>query len=468
MNAVPRPVAPRGPLRGAEPLPALAHEESLARQRDGLPWLVGFVLYEFACQLLLLVPALGAFRIVLRTAAFAGSLVLLLMLPGQPLSKHPARAPLTLVALLLGISAVNPAGGGPLASAAHLLLHLAILAPLFWVARLRVTPRTFEIMLLTFWGYYTLSATFGLLQVYFPGSFQPPLASVLAERGPAYLDAMQIKLASGATVLRPMGLTDTPGGAAFAGFYAALFGLGLLFGRPTIKGVRWGAAVSILLGCMVLYLSQVRSLVVALGLSTLVMSALNGFAGRFSKVTLAGGLAAALAVLAYSFAVDVGGSTVSNRLATLTAQAPSNVYYTNRGVFLEHTFYELLPQFPLGGGLGRWGMMNAYFGSRGTGIWVEVQWTGWLIDGGVLNIAAYAAAIVASVYVAVRLALSRAVNPMFPWAALVAAYALGVFATTFNSTPFAGGAGLDFWLVNAAFFQASTYVLAEPARSTSS
>src|SRR5688572_9758013 len=190
-------------MRVAEP----AAHPVVARVRTGKAWLLGFLVYGIACQLLLLVPALNSLRVPLRTAAFSGSLVLLLALPGRAMSKHPARAPLMIVGLLMIIAVVHPLGGGLLAAIAHVCIYIAIFGPLFWVTRLEVDERTFELLITLFWLYSTASAALGVLQVYFPGQFQPPLASVLAERGPIYIDSMQVQLASGTWVLRPMGLT---------------------------------------------------------------------------------------------------------------------------------------------------------------------------------------------------------------------------------------------------------------------
>jgi hypothetical protein len=48
---------------------------------------------------------------------------------------------------------------------------------------------------------------------------------------------------------------------------------------------------------------------------------------------------------------------------------------------------ELLWEYPLGAGLGRWGMMQVYFGDathwEAPPIHAEIQPTGWLLDGGV-------------------------------------------------------------------------------------
>jgi hypothetical protein len=38
----------------------------------------------------------------------------------------------------------------------------------------------------------------------------------------------------------------------------------------------------------------------------------------------------------------------------------------------------------------------------------------------------------------------------------MAAYGIGVLALTFNATPFMGTGGVEFWLINAASFQAAS------------
>ena len=57
----------------------------------------------------------------------------------------------------------------------------------------------------------------------------------------------------------------------------------------------------------------------------------------------------------------------------------------------------MLYEYPLGAGLGRWGMAAGYFGTAGApGLWAEIQITGWMIDGGVIMIVVYGGAIVMS------------------------------------------------------------------------
>lgn len=422
---------------------------------DGSKLLVLYVLYELSCQLLLLSPALAPIRVVLRSAAFGGSLALVIMLKGKATTWHPARSALTVAMAILAISALNPAGAGPLASLAQFCLHLSIVGPIFWIARLRVTEQTLERVLAILWIYYTISACFGVLQMYFPGRFEPPVIDMIRARGPIYEAAMKIQLASGETVFRPMGLSDSPGGASTAGFYAALLGIGFTQTRPVFWGSRWVAVASVLVGIMVLYLSHVRSLVVAFGLSFMALVALFGVSARFARFIIAGGVIGGLAIIGYAYAKDVGGDAMVQRLATLVEDDPTSVYYANRGHFLEHTFLNLLPEYPLGAGLGRWGMTNAYFAPPGTLIWVEIQWSGWLLDGGIILCIAFAAAVALGIMTAARIALSWRTGAIGLWAAVLAAYAVGLGALTFNSTPFAGTTGLEFWFMVAVLFQAA-------------
>src|SRR5262249_52764454 len=101
-----------------------------------------------------------------------------------------------------------------------------------------------------------------------------------------------------------------------------------------------------------------------------------------------------------------GGESVTRRLETLVEASPDQIYQRNRGEFLMSTL-RALPAIPLGIGLGHWGMTSAYFGEaalRPWDVWVEIQLTGWLYDGGVPLILAYGAAIALTVWVAWRIA----------------------------------------------------------------
>jgi hypothetical protein len=182
----------------------------------------------------------------------------------------------------------------------------------------------------------------------------------------------------------------------------------------------------------------------------------RGETGRLVRLAV---LIPVLVAVSFTWALSVGGQAVTQRLGTLTAESAGAVYYKSRGVFLEETATVLLPRYPFGAGLGRWGMMHYYFGAKGdprnTAIWAEIQLTGWLLDGGVPLIATYALAILTALGVAYRIAVTRLPDPLPVWAALILAYDVGAVALTFTYPLFIGQGGLEFWLLNAGLFSAA-------------
>lgn len=429
-------------------------------------WLIGFVLLLIAFQLALLflnslalvLGGTGPLRIVLRTAPYLASLALLFLLPRRR-QRHPAAGLAFWAVILVAISILHPTTNTLLAGTAHAALYLAIIAPLFWVPRVHLDAAAFRRLILIFWGFYTLGAVVGVLQVFFPGYLQPSLSSVIAES--AGLEDYYMTTTSGERVFRPMGLTDTPGGAAGAGFYAVLFGMGWLL-TARRAWMRVAAVGSMGAGMMVIYLSQMRSVLVIAGVCALVFVAILAWRRELAKVgtivVVLGGVALGGLVLA----VSLGGSAVTDRLATLVADDAGEVYYNNRGSFLEYTWDELLPRYPFGAGLGRHGMMNRYFGDNSdpdrSSIWVEVQWTGWLLDGGIPLILTYTGAILLALWAAWRIARRRTLGDEdLPfWAALLVAYNMSALALTFSSPLFMGQGGMEFWLLNAALVAAAS------------
>ena len=101
---------------------------------------------------------------------------------------------------------------------------------------------------------------------------------------------------------------------------------------------------------------------------------------------------------AFVWAVAVGGDALVARFSGLVSNGVLHTFREQRGAFLTYTVSELLYEFPLGAGLGRWGMMHVYFGDavlwQAPPIHVEIQPTGWLLDGGVPLWVAMAGALV--------------------------------------------------------------------------
>ncbi len=417
----------------------------------------GFIALQIGCQLALLVEAISPVRVVIRILAFGCSLLLLGLVRG-PRTRHPA---MPFLLAWLGVTALNmfhPQTSSILAGAAQLGIQIAVLAPLFWVTRLRMDAATFRRTLALLFLFNAASAAVGVLQVYFPGRFQPALSTIIGGLGEAYTESLRFETASGLRVFRPFGLTDVPGGAATGAFYSVLLGAGFLISsrRGLIQVLSVGGIV---LGIVCLYLCQVRAFAVMLLVCLLAVGAVLTLTGRFLRLMKLLALVGGLAVLGGVWAITLGGDAVTRRWNSLFEGDVGEVYYSNRGYFLEGTFTELLPEFPLGAGLGRYGMANAYFGDNSDpsrpALWVEIQWTAWVFDGGLLGVLLYPLALLATAFWVFRLALRRqGQGELWLWGCVIFAYDLGAIALTFSYPFFMSQAGMEFWLLNAALFGA--------------
>lgn len=447
------------PMQDAVPTAVLSREERLQRLQQlreapataasppGQGWVFAYIYMQLGCQLALLVPALAPARVAFRSLAFGVSLLFLFIVRGQPRTAHAPRTIALFALCVVTLAAFNPSGGTTLAVIAHWTFHLAIMAPLFWVARLQLTERTLQQLLLVLWVFHTASAAVGILQLYFPGQFQPALSTFMAD-----YRVLSIRLTSGEWVMRPSGLTDTPGGACTSGLYATLLGLGVTLARP-FRNAGLVGPVSMVLGMMCVYLSQVRSVLVMLGVCFVVVLVLFTLSGRMPRVAIAALLGVVVVAIAFDFSFSIGGESISSRIATLVQDDPTTVYRRNRGFMLENAFTELLPKYPLGAGLGRWGMMTLYFGQREPNIWAEIQWVAWAIDGGIPLLIVYPLAVLAAIWRAFRLALANAVGAIGTWSVIVAAYGVGTLALCFSYPVFMSTTGIEFWLLNAVLMQ---------------
>jgi hypothetical protein len=264
-------------------------------------------------------------------------------------------------------------------------------------------------------------------------------------------------MASGQRVFRPFGLTDVPGGAATGAFYAVLLGAGFLISsrRGLVRALSLGG---IFLGIVTLYLCQVRAIALMLVVCLLAVAAVLALSGRLLRLMRLLAVVGGLAVLGVGWAITVGGESAMKRWNSLFESDVGEVYYTNRGHFLEGAFSYFLPQYPLGAGLGRYGMANAYFGnntSESPPLWAEIQWTAWIFDGGVLVLVLYPLAVLLTTFWALRLALRRQEQgELWVWGTLIFAYDLGALALTFSYPFFMSQVGMEFWLLNAALFGA--------------
>jgi hypothetical protein len=418
-----------------------------------------FIALQIAAQLALLMPELTGTRLFARGGVFAGSLALLLLVRGRG-AKHPAQPLAVAMLVFVAVSLFHPYTSSTAAGLAQFGMYVAIVGPLFWVSRLAPGLDAMRGCLMMLWLFHSLSAIVGILQVLFPGMLQPPISPVILEQGRGYVESLKITTVTGARIFRPMGLTDVPGGAASAGFTALFLGVGFYLtarGRVQVAA----AGLSMIIGLMCLYLSQVRALLVMALVCGMALGGILLLRRNLPRALSAGAVLLLAIMLGLQLSVSLGGTSVTGRLATLTEGSPGEVYQANRGQFLEHTVRELLPRYPLGAGLGRWGMMNMYFGAgdaSDSAMWAEIQWTGWLLDGGVPLILLYVLTMFSVLHTAWR--ISRFSAPpdgreLSLWAMLFLAHGIGILALTFSYPVFISQTGLEFWLLNALLYSAA-------------
>src|SRR6185369_4454210 len=97
-----------------------------------------------------------------------------------------------------------------------------------------------------------------------------------------------------------------------------------------------------------------------------------------------------------------------------------------------YTFGELLQKYPMGAGLGRWGMIAVYFGGLSKPgaepLWVEIQVAGWAIDGGFALLLLYIGALVVTLVTDSRVARTHPNPKVRACASVVLAANLGTAA----------------------------------------
>ncbi len=411
-------------------------------------WLTFFVFGTFFMQIMLIPQQLFPIRTYLRIAMFACSLALLFVVPGK-MKFLPATSLAMLIVGIFCLGLLHPETNSPVSAAAAIMLNFAIISPIFWVPRLKLDTEQFRMTLIMIWAFHAASSGLGILEVYYPDQFSRE-SKITELFDKIMVEGLQVTLADGTRVYRPMGFSDSPGGAAASGYLAILLGSGLLLTRTHIV-LKVLFLASVAAGLFCILLCQIRSLVILAVLCELAMVGVLALRGQVFRIIGMLVVIPVLVVGASLWAFSIGGEQVSNRLLTMTEGSAGEFYYSKRGRFLEEFVNELLPMYPLGAGLGRWGMTNAYFGDRASTasvpIWVEIQPNAWLLDGGVPLVLAYYAAILLCIAFSFKLAVIRK-GIVADFATIVFTLNLAIFANTFSYVPFIGQSGLTFWLMN--------------------
>jgi hypothetical protein len=425
-------------------------------ERINWTWAHSLLIVTYITQILLITPGFTGFRPVLRTIGFAFALFLLYKFRNGRERYVAYDAARFILGILIAQICLHPYNNSVASSIAQVAFYLAILSPVFWVPQLNLRAAGFESLIFLIWGFQTLSSVFGVLQVVYPGKFQPAISEVITNTKFS-VDAVSITLANGITIPRPSGLSDSPGAAGAAGYYAFLMGI-IIFLRYKNLPIRILGLLSSAVGLFCIYLSEIRSLLVLAVISVIFLGLVFLRTGQIARVILVWAGSAGLFFGAFSWAVFFGGKSTITRVFSLFAGSATEVYQKHRGYFLEQTINYYLPQYPLGAGLGRWGMMNYFFGDwtnpDSQSIWVEIQWTGWLLDGGIPLILAYSYAILLAVFASLKMANNRKLGDFTLWGALVFAYSISAIVNTFSYPLFQSQSGLEFWLFNAALLSA--------------
>jgi hypothetical protein len=422
-----------------------------------------FVISQTALPALLYIPGLQPVRVLIRTSAFAISLAALfwyMHARPRPRQRHPAEKWLILCLAYLALMIFHPNTNSLLAGFAQLMLYLGVIAPVFWVPRLKQTPGRIQRLLFIILICSGLNSVVGVLQVYNPGHWLPQEFSHVILESPYGLDALTYVGPDGRRIVRPPGLFDSPGAVAGPATVAATLGLIFCLGPFPL----WKKAIALLAaaaGVAAIFLSCVRTSLLVAGGSLLVYVGLLAIQRQKAKAMMLLGVGALTAVAAFSLAMMLGGETVQERFSTLIEADPITVYYSAaRGEQLEYGFNTLLVEYPFGAGLGRWGMMRSYFGDpdnrNSPPIWAELQPNAWVLDGGCILLTLYTLALVFTTRNDIRLARAARSSTMRFSASVIVAVNAGVLALIVGFTPFTTQIGIQYWFLTGAL-QAAAY-----------
>jgi hypothetical protein len=411
-----------------------------------------FVISQTALPALLYLPGTQGMRLPIRFSAFAISLAAFAWYQIEPSSQAPrstAQPWVVGVMALLGIMLFHPDTSSLLAGVAHIAVYFAVLAPLFWAPEFVRTPEQLARVLWILLLCSGANAVVGVLQVYDPARWLPAEFSRVMTESAVGLGAVTYVGAGGERIVRPPGLFDTPGAVAGPAMFATL--LGLVFAVSAIS--MWKRLLSLAIagaGLAAIYLSQVRVSLVATVVMLITYAALAFRQGRSGRASQFAILAGTVVIGSLTAAIALGGAAISERVFSLFATDPLSVYQGARGSQLTFTFSELLFQYPLGAGLARWGMAALYFGTSSPerpSIWAEIQFTGWMIDGGVVMVATYLGALIAVTISQYRLTLVSQVPRLAICAAVILAAGLGPAITILSFTPFVAQIGIQYWFL---------------------
>ena len=415
-------------------------------------WAEVFIALQLLWGLVLFVPGAQGYRVYIRALPYVISGASLVYYfrreTGEPLPRNTKWLLASFVLLLLNL--LQPTTH-LMAGIGQIIFQISIAAPAFWMARAVRSERRLAMFLWVLFASSLLASGVGILQVYFPETFLPSEFSVLAQTlNPNVINSLTYAGADGRAIIRPPGLSDMPGGAAVAGMMTMILGLTLAMRREQPWLARVICVVGGAIGMTTLFLTHVRSLslLAAAGIGVCTFFAFDKDeqptvpSARRWDCVIAG---------AYFWAVSVGGDAVAERFLGLLNDGVFRTFDESRGLFVRYTFSELLYEFPLGAGLGRWGMMQVLFGDpslwQAPPIHVEIQPTGWLLDGGVPLLLIYVGAVAIALRHTYRLAVDATVGRLQDLATVLLCVQLTVAGLCLSGPVFNTQLGIQFWAI---------------------
>lgn len=440
--------------------PATAAEGPLGKPlaETASPWGVVevFILIQFLWGALLFLPRAQSFRMLIRVLPFFSSFALFAFYYGSRRRyRMPAAGKFVVLSLLLLVINLAHPDTHLLAGVAQVGFQFCIVAPVFWAGQAVKSPGYLNRLLLIIFIANSINSLVGLLQIYYPQYFMPPEFSALAQTlKHDILDSMTYEGAAGQKIIRPPGLSDIPGGAAVAGMTTAIMGVALSMRREWATRARAFCLAMAGVGMVVLYMTQVRALFLMMLVAVGALCAVVVRRGQRLEALWVALVSLGLVVGAFLWAVSVGGQSVADRFFSITDEGLLNSFQSNRGFFVQRTLDTLLYEYPLGAGLGRWGMMAFYFGDGGSvelpPLHAEIQMTGWLYDGGVLMWLFYGGALASALLYCYRRAVHAVDRETLYAARIVFCFALIIAGVSFAGPAFNTQLGIQFWFLTAA------------------
>lgn len=403
---------------------------------------------------LLFIPGSQAYRLPIRTGAYAVSLVAFVVWwfdrGGRQRGRHPATGWIMLTMLWLVLMLLHP-DTVSLAGVAQICLYFAILCPVFWATAYVFSRHRLIRALVVLLICNGINSMVGVMQVYNPDRWMPrQLSSVYSGQGGDMILASSTFIGlNGRVMIRPPGLFDAAGAVAGAAMVATI--LGLIFCLEPMAWWKRGASLAFALaGMSALYLSHVRAaFVMTLGMMAAYLVLLVA-QNQKKRVVGFGVLSFGLVFVGLSIATTLGGDSVAERFRTLLEDDPRKLYYQSRGIQVESAMTELVDEYPLGAGLGRTGMLSYYFGESGPvsrGLFAEVQPNAWMLDGGVPLVGLYGLVLIVTLFGDLSLIRSLADPEDRLVATIVVAANVGTIGLVFTFVPFGTAVGMQFWFL---------------------